>query len=157
MAKVSRDIPLVQITLRKYEKPEKLRGRELVKKSCLSVGLLQPGDSRDVVVDIFHVLLKQKKKRKELTCFEIENLVIKNRKAYNLPMLGIASSNIRRQLKRLRDVFLLEKVKNRYRITEFADHSEIFDEKFEKFLLASTLQRVKEHFEKIDAEFGAKR
>lgn len=157
MAKVSRDVPLAELTLRKYEKPQKLKGRELVKKACLSIGMLQPGDSRDVVVDVLHVLLKQKKSRKELTCSQIESLVIKNRKTHSLPMLGIASSNIRRQLKRLRDIFLLEKVKNKYRITEFADHSEIFEEKFKKFLLESTLQRVGEHFVKLDEEFGAKR
>ena len=157
MAKTARDVPLAEITLRKYEKPHKLKGRALVKKACLSVGLLQPGDSRDIVVDIFHVLLKQRKSKKELSCTEIENLVIRNRKTHSLPLLGIASSNIRRQLKRLREVFLLEKVKNRYRTTEFAEHSEIFEERFEKFLLQSTLQRVKEHFAKIDEEFGYKK
>ena len=157
MGKVSRDVPLAEITLRKYEKPERLKGRELVKKACLSIGLLQPGDSRDVVVDILHVLLKHKSRKKALTCPEIESFVIKNRKAHNLVLLGIASSNIRRQLKRLREVFLLEKVKNKYSITEFADHSEIFDEKFDKFLLQSTMQRVREHFVKLDEEFGAKR
>ena len=49
--KVSRDIPLAEITLRRYEKPYDLNSRELVKKVCLSLGLLQPGDSRDVIVD----------------------------------------------------------------------------------------------------------
>ena len=50
--KVSRDIPLAEITLRRYEKPYDLKDRELVKKVCLSLGLLQPGDSRDVIVDV---------------------------------------------------------------------------------------------------------
>ena len=49
---VSRDIPLSEITLRRYERPYNMSRRELVRKLCLSVGLLQPGDSRDVVVDI---------------------------------------------------------------------------------------------------------
>ena len=60
MKKVIRDTPLAELTLRRYERPSKLTDRELVKKFCLSVGLLQPGDSRDVVVDVFHVLLNSK-------------------------------------------------------------------------------------------------
>ena len=52
---ISRDVPLNEITLRRYEKPDNLKGRDLVRKLCLSLGLLQPGDSRDVIVDIFYV------------------------------------------------------------------------------------------------------
>ena len=51
----SKSIPLAEITLRKYERPYEMPLRELVKKICLSVGLLQPGDSRDVVVDVLSV------------------------------------------------------------------------------------------------------
>ena len=54
---ISRDIPLSEITLRRYEKPIGLSERDLFRKICLSVGLLQPGDSRDVIVDVFYVLL----------------------------------------------------------------------------------------------------
>ena len=109
---ISRDTPLSELTLRRYEKPN-LQGRDLVRKLCLSVGLLQPGDSRDVVVDVLHVLLKEKK---ELNSEEVREKVIELRKKKNLPLLGIASSNVRRQLKRLRDIFLVEKVINNYRI-----------------------------------------
>ena len=152
--KVAKDIPLSEITLRKYEKPQGLKQRELVKKLCLSVGLLQPGDSRDVVVDVLHVMLKGKKKRREFTCAEIERKVIQNRKAHKLPILGVASSNIRRQLQRLRNLFIIEKVKNSYRVSEFAHLSDTFEEKIERFLLQSVLQRVKEYFEKADEEFS---
>ena len=51
-----KDIPLSEITLRKYEKPANLEKRELIRKICLSLGLLQLGDSRDVIVDILMVL-----------------------------------------------------------------------------------------------------
>ena len=50
-----KDIPLSEITLRKYEKPSNLERRELVRKICLSLGLLQLGDSRDIIVDILLV------------------------------------------------------------------------------------------------------
>ena len=144
---ISKEIPLSEITLRRYEKPSKLSDRELVRKLCLSIGLLQPGDSRDVIVDILHSLLKAKKQKKLLTSEEIEKEVIDSRKKQKLALHGIASSNIRRQIKRLRDLFLVEKVKNSYRIDEFEDLNVIFEEKIERFYLKSIVDRVKEYFE----------
>jgi hypothetical protein len=143
---VSREIPLAEITLRKYEKPYKLKGRELTKKLCLSIGLLQPGDSRDVVVDILHTVLKNS----DLTSKAIEEQVIASRKTNELPMLGIASSNIRRQLKRLKDLFLIERIGNSYRVAEKAKLSDIFTEKIEQYYLKTISERVKEYFEAID-------
>ena len=143
---ISREIPLAEITLRRYEKPSKLSERELVRKLCLSIGLLQPGDSRDIIVDILHVLIKAKKQKKELSSEEIEKQVINARKKQKLPLHGIASSNIRRQIKRLRDIFIVEKVKNNDRINEFDDLETIFEEKIEKFYLSSIVDRVKDYF-----------
>jgi len=143
---ISKEIPLSEITLRRYEKPSKLSDRELVRKLCLSIGLLQPGDSRDVIVDILHVLLRAKKQKKLLSSEEIEKEVIDSRKRQKLVLHGIASSNIRRQIKRLRDIFLVEKIKNAYRIAEFEDLNIIFEEKIEKFYLKSIVDRVKEYF-----------
>ena len=147
---ISKDIPLSEITLRRYEKPANLSDRELVRKLCLSVGLLQPGDSRDVIVDILSVLIKAKKGQKNLTSDEICSLVIEDRKNMKLPMLGIASSNIRRQLKRLKDILLIEKRLNAYRIVEHSNLSEIFEEKIEKMLVPSINARIKEYLKKID-------
>lgn len=145
---VSKEVPLAEITLRKYEKPYNLKDRDLVKKLCLSIGLLQPGDSRDVVVDVFHVLLKNS----ELTSAEVEQKVIASRKAQKLPQIGIASSNIRRHLKRLKDLFLIESKGSSYRITENACLSEIFTEKIEQYYLKTISERVKEYFEALDKE-----
>lgn len=140
---ISKDIPLAEITLRKYEKPGKLERRELIRKLCLSIGLLQPGDSRDVIVDILYILLGSKE---EISAEELGKRVIKLRKKYRLPMKGIAASNIRRQLKRLRDIFIIEKVKNEYRVNENEKLINIFEEKIEKFYLKSITERVKEYF-----------
>ena len=144
---VSRDTPLSEITLRKYEKPVNMGQRDLTRKICLSIGLLQPGDSRDVVVDILHVLIQNK--NKELDSEEIKSQVITLRKKQKLQLKGIASSNIRRQLRRLRGLFLVEKVKNNYRITEFDNLIDTFEERVEKFYLKSILERVKEYFKAI--------
>jgi len=153
MAKISRDTPLAEITLRRYEKPN-MSDRDLVRKFCLSVGLLQPGDSRDVIVDVFYVLLKAKQSREELHSEEVKNNVMEMRKNLKLPMLGIASSNIRRQLKRLKDLHLIETNANLYRITEFGHLSEIFEEKVENFILKSVMSRVKDYLKKMDEEFS---
>jgi hypothetical protein len=150
LAKISVDTPLAEITLRKYEKPSDESRRELVRKLCLSLGLLQPGDSRDVIVDVLHVMLEADT---ELTSTEVEHRVIEKRKASGLELLGIAPSNIRRQLLRLRDLFVVEKVKNNYRIRERTTLRAIFEENVEKYYLASIISRVKEYLDEIDKNF----
>ncbi|MDP3733855.1 MAG: hypothetical protein Q8R37_01375 [Nanoarchaeota archaeon] len=156
MGKISRDTPLAEITLRRYEKPT-MGDRELVRKFCLSVGLLQPGDSRDVVVDVFQVLLKARQRKEELHSEEVKNNVMASRKEMGLPMLGIASSNIRRQLKRLKDLHFIETNANLYRVTEFGQLSEIFEEKVQNFLLSSVISRVKDYVKKLDEEFAVEK
>jgi len=143
--KVSKDIPLSEITLRKYETPFNLEKRDLVKKICLSIGLLQPGDSRDIVVDVLLSVIQNK----ELDSRQVEEEVITLRKKYNLELKGIASSNIRRQLKRLKDLFLIETINNKYRITENDMLLNIFEDKIEKYYLRSILERIKEYFREL--------
>jgi DNA-binding transcriptional ArsR family regulator len=154
LLKISKDTPISEITLRRYEKPYDLGRRELVRKLCLSSGLLQPGDSRDIIVDILYVLLDSKKENKLLSSEDVKSQVIIIRRQHNLALVGVASSNVRRQLKRLRDLFLVEKVRNSYRITEFDNVSVIFNEKIEQYLLASMLDRVREYCKKVDEEFS---
>ena len=145
-----KDFPLNEITLRKYEKPYDSNKRELIRKICLSIGLLQPGDSRDVVVDILLCLEDARIKRRELTSFEVQDLVRKLRKQNSLEERGLAESNIRRQLKRLRDLMLVDKTNNKYRLSEFEPLSEIFQNKIENFLIPQTLDRIKEYLGKLE-------
>ncbi len=144
--RIGKSIPLAEITLRRYERPYNMPRREMIKKLCLSVGLLQPGDSRDVIVDVLSVLLSNKK---ELNSKDIEKEVIRLRKKNKLPMIGIAGSNIRRQLKRLRDLYLVENNENIYRITENEKLITIFEERIENFYLKSIVGRVKEYFRAV--------
>jgi len=144
------DFPLAEITLRKYEPPYNSNKRELVKKICLSLGLLQPGDSRDVIVDILLVLLDANKEKKALNSDEIQENVISSRKSSSCEEKGIAESNIRRQLKRLRDLMLVEKSENKYRIAEFEKLSAIFDEKITNFLVPSITSRIKEYLQELE-------
>ena len=122
-----REVPLGEITLRKYEKPYDSSKRDLVRKVCLSLGLLQPGDSRDIIVDIMLVLDQSRKNKEWLSSFIIRDKVEALRKENSLEIKGLAESNIRRQLKRLRDSMLIDKQENQYRISEFAPLSEIFE------------------------------
>jgi len=147
MKTVAKDTPLAEITLRKYENPNNLSNRELIKKLCLSIGLLQPGDSRDIIVDVLLVLIN---KNKSLSAKEIEDNVIERRKNDNLPLRGVASSNIRRQLKRLKDLFLIESISNEYRINENERLINIFEEKIEKFYIKSITDRIKEYFRALE-------
>ena len=149
-ASISRDSPLNEITLRRYEKPYNMPQRELVRKFCLSVGILQPGDSRDVMVDVLQVLLNARKQKKILNSEEIRDEAVKLRRQAQLALKGIAPSNIRRQLKRLRDMHLVEKVKNEYRITEFEDIAVLFEEKIEKFYLQNIVNRVREYCQVLE-------
>ena len=148
---IARDTPLAELTLRKYEKPSSFSGRDLVRRLCLTLGLLQPGDSRDVVVDVLFVMLQHKETA--LTSKEVEEKVIQSRKDHGVPLLGIAPSNIRRQLLRCRELFLIEKVKSTYRITENSNFSDLFEEKIQEYYLHSILQRTKEYMKRIDEEF----
>ncbi len=146
-----KDIPLGEITLRKYEKPYDSSKRELFRKVCLSLGMLQPGDSRDILVDILLILEDARKKKEWLTSVAIKEKVEAIRKQNSLEIKGIAESNIRRQLKRLRDAMLADKEGNKYRISEFAPLAEIFTNKIEKFLIPQMIERIKEYLVKLDS------
>ena len=135
------ETPLMEMTLRRYEAPHNLNERDTLKKICLSLGLLQPGDSRDIIVDILLVLERAKKDKNELSASEIKDQLLDIRKNNGLSLGGTADSNIRRQLKRLRDIFLVEKVKNNYRILEFMNLKDIFEEKIQKIILDAVLSR----------------
>jgi len=150
------DTPLAELTLRRYEKPYNLNKRELVRKLCLSLGLLNPGDSRDVIVDVLYVLLEARKDNKKLSSDEIRDDAIAFRKSNKLDDSGTAGSNIRRQIRRLREILIVEKIKNDYRITEFSDLSSIFNEKVEKFMIPSIIERLKEYIKAVDDIFQKK-
>ena len=143
MGKVFKDSPIIEITLRKFERPINENKDELIRKFCISIGLLQPGDSRDVIVDILKILLEGKKERKVFTSREIEEKVKLMRSK------GVASSNIRRQLLRLERMGITERYKGGYRLREFMGLSEILDE-VRRFLIEPTFERIKEYAKLID-------
>ncbi|MEK6919005.1 MAG: hypothetical protein AABW73_03110 [Nanoarchaeota archaeon] len=147
---MARDIPLNEVILRKYEKPYSADKREIVKKVCLSLGLLQPGDSRDIIIDILWVLIDSQKVKEMISSDEIRLRVEKIRKEGGFEMKGIAESNIRRQLKRLADLMIIDKLENTYRLSEFETLETIFNDKFEKFIIPQTIERIKEYLRAVN-------
>ena len=145
-----KDIPLSEITLRKYEKPHDLEKRELIRKICLSLGLLQLGDSRDIIVDILMVLIDGNKNKEKLTSDEIGKRVEGIRRKYSLDTRGLAESNVRRQLKRLRDGMIVEKVDNKYYLREHSSLKEVFENSIEKFIIPQIVSRVKEYLDELE-------
>jgi len=150
MYNMVKDTPISEIILRKYERPYGIEKRDLIKKICLSLGLLQPGDSRDVIVDILQVLTESQKEKKKLDSIEIGKRVEELRKKENLEIKGVAESNIRRQLKRLRDLMIIEKNNNLYCLSEFESLNKIFEDKIEKFIVQPSIERIKEYLKELD-------
>lgn len=146
--RVSKDKPIAELTVRKYPRPEGLDRRELIKRLCLSLGLLQPGDSRDVVVDVLQSIIDAKN---PMMVDQIIEDVQKRRKQHKLQLIGVAPSNIRRQIKRCRDLFLIEKINNAYQMTENMTLEEIFTEKIQQYYLRSILDRVKEYCHELSS------
>jgi hypothetical protein len=144
-----KDLALDEITLRKYEIIDARDRREIAKKFCLSLGLLQEGDSRDIIVDVLLVLLESKKEKKLMDSEEIKEKVKEIRRGYGLSLKGISSSNIRRQIKKLRDLFLVERVKGKYRISEFENIEKIFSQKI-RIKIESIIERIKEYAKLLD-------
>jgi hypothetical protein len=151
---VTKETPLAELTLRRYEKPYDLHKRELVKKLCLSLGLLNPGDSRDIIVDILYVLLEARKAGKSYTSIEVTEKVIEKRKQDKLKLHGVANSNVRRQLARLKKLYLIDRQKKRYQIAESGLLTEAFSEKIEHFVLPSIIARVNDYLKSVDDEFS---
>lgn len=151
-----KDIPLQEITLRKYEVPTTLENRELARKFLLSIGMLQPGDSRDIIVDIYYTILRRHKQQggdaalalaKEdtngfVSVSDVEN-ALEGKK-------GASKPNIRRQLRRLTEVKLIKKQGGKYTPTENGKVSDIVENYLEMFVVKPTVERIKQYAEKLD-------
>lgn len=125
------DAPLTELTFRKYERP-KGQKRDLIRTFLLSVGLLQPGDSRDTITDLFDLLMQATVTKDVLTVSEI---CLKLKK-------GAAPSNVRRHLRRLSALKLVEKTDGGYRIAENFDLEYAFKEVTQKYVLKDVLERI---------------
>jgi predicted transcriptional regulator len=140
--KVYKETPISEITLRKFEKPHET-GDNLIRKFCISLGLLQPGDSRDTIIEVIKILLNNRKNKALMNSDQIHKLLQKE----------IASSNIRRHLNRLEKIGIIERLPEGYRIREWMNLKEIMDEHIKKFIIDPSFDRIKEYAEKIDSTY----
>ena len=140
--KALKDVPLQEITLRKYEEPANLSGRELAKKFLLSVGLLQPGESRDIIVDIFYTLLLARKGQQILSAEHFAE------KLKSKP--GASPPNVRRQLRRLKELKLVEHLAQGYRITEQGKLTPVINDFIVQYLVNPSIERVKQYADELD-------
>lgn len=147
MGKVFKDKPISEITLRRFERPLNEDKDSLVRKFCISLGLLQPGDSRDVVVDILKLLLDARKEQEIFSSKDIESRIQASRKE------GSAGSNIRRQILRLERIGLVEKFEGGYRIREFMDLSDLIDSYIKRFTINPIMERIQEYAKELDKKF----
>ena len=137
-----KDVPLQEITLRKYEEPSNLSGRELTKKFLLSIGLIRPGESRDIVVDIFHTLILARNKKEHIDIPMLSEK-LKNKQGASIP-------NINRQLRRLKNMKLIEKSNDGYRVTEFSSLQPVIDNYIVNYLINPAVDRIKQYAKHLD-------
>jgi DNA-binding transcriptional ArsR family regulator len=139
--RVYKDVPLADITLRKFEKPP----RDLdtcIRRFCMSVGLLQPGDSRDIISDILKLFIKARNRKKLLS----SDIITENLKS----KYGATKPNVRRHIRRLRELGIVEKFNTGYRIKEFMDFRNIMLTHFKPFLLDTTFERIMDYSKTLD-------
>lgn len=142
MKRVFKDTPLDEITLRRFEKPTSEDLKVLTRKFLISIGLLQAGDSRDVISDLFYKFVFAGKRQEFLN---VKDIIHSFR-----DVEGGTPSNIRRHLRRLKDMNLIERTSYGYRIKEFMQVSELFEEYVVNYLINPTIKRINEYAEKID-------
>lgn len=137
--------PISEVTLRKYEKisPDTDR-REVYRKLCMSLGILNAGESRDIMIDLFQAIADS---RKALATKDIMNKVISQRKKYNLPMLGLTYPNVCRQLRRLKQLMLIESRADKYRLNQGDSLKKIFNDRIIKYSIPSIQERINEYID----------
>ncbi len=141
--KVFKDTPVLDISIRKFEKPADNSFNVLMRKFCISVGLLQPGDGRDIIVDLLSLFFKASRSKRYLSIEDVYKYML------GLGRQGTAQSNVRRNMLRLKDLGFIEKTGNGYRIREWLPFKELVNE-FVKFKVEPTIERIVEYALALD-------
>lgn len=144
MRKSFHDLPVLDVSLRKFETPAGAF-TDLLRKFCISTGLLQPGDSRDVIVDMLTLFIRARREKKFLGIEEIYKFL------YDVGKKGVSQSNTRRNLLRLKEMDFVEKMSEGYRLREWLSLENLFKE-FVKFKIEPTASRILEYASLIDKQ-----
>jgi len=142
-----RDKPLAGISLNEFEKP----GSDYItnlRRFCISIGVISPGESRIAIVHILDILLKTRKQNpggldsytliKELYQSDIK----------------IVYANILRDVRKLIAVGIVERIDNKYRIKENMKLKEILDTFIKPYVIEKILNKIGEYAEKIEEQLA---
>jgi predicted transcriptional regulator len=130
------DFPLFEITLRKYERPENIDERTIIRRFCMSLGLINIGDTRIGIVELFEVLLKVEN---PLKAEEIREKLGKK----------LALSGIRRHLRRMQLVGIVEHRNKKYALSEGGDLAYSLKLTTKRYSIDDTFDRIIEYAEKL--------
>jgi len=148
--KLFKDKPLSRVVLSEFEKPSSDYFTNL-RRFCISLGLINPGESRIGVVYILDILLKARNKDKSgMDSYSVmKSLYERNVK--------IVYANVLRDLRKLIDVGIVEKVDGKYRIKENMQLAEIINEFVRPYIVDRILKRVSYYAETIDNQVNKKK
>ena len=138
-----KDRPLSGISLNEFERPTNDYNTNL-RRFCISLGLISPGESRIAMVYILDVLLKCRKRNPEgLDSYEIIKNLYKKK-------VKIVYANILRDLRKLMAVGLVEKRNSLYRIKENMKLDEIISDFIKPYIIDRMLNKIEEYARSID-------
>ncbi len=140
-----RDRPLSGISLNEFEKPTNDYNTN-IRRLCISLGLVRPGESRIAVVYILDILLKARKKRPSgIDSYEIVKELYKKK-------VRIVYANILRDLRKLISIGIVEKRNNLYRVRENMRLNEIIAEFVKPYIIDRTLGKIEEYAKAVERE-----
>jgi hypothetical protein len=138
-----KDRPLSGISLNEFERPTNDYNTNL-RRFCISLGLVSPGESRIAIVYILDILLKSRKKSPEgLDSYEIIKSLYKRK-------VKIVYANILRDLRKLMATGLVEKRNSLYRIKENMRLDEIISDFIKPYIIDRMLNKIEEYAKSID-------
>ncbi len=138
-----KDKPLSEISLKEFERPTNDYMTNL-RRFCISLGVISPGESRVAIVHILDVLIKARsKKQKSLDSYEIVKELYRRN-------IKIVYANVLRDVRKLISIGLVEKRENRYRIRENLPLHEILKTYIKPYIVDKIFNRITEYAESID-------
>ncbi|MBE5729585.1 hypothetical protein IHI26_00230 [Candidatus Parvarchaeota archaeon] len=143
--KLFKDKPLYRLVLSEFEKPSGDYFSNL-RRFCISLGLVNPGESRIGIVYILDILLKARKdKPNGLSSYDIIKKLYSNN-------VKIVYANILRDLRKLIATGIVEKIDSNYRIKENMDLPEILDKFVKPYIIDRVLKKVGDYASAIEKD-----
>jgi hypothetical protein len=142
-----KDMPLAGINLNEFERPGGDYFTNL-RRFCISIGVISPGESRVGIVHILDVLLKARKEHPQgLDSYSIVKELYKTD-------VKIVYANILRDVRKLIAVGLVEKRDTKYRIKENLNLSDILDSFIKPYIVDRILKRISEYAARLDDQIN---